>query len=90
MKQEISKLLSYALSAYLDGFETAEAVLDVLDHDKRIFIEKKMMAYRSAIENKLPFSEVKALHDELRVILKVFKEYCLQQNFQSSDFLKAH
>ncbi|MFI4956104.1 MAG: FTR1 family protein [Gammaproteobacteria bacterium] len=60
----------YALAAYLDGFETAEPVLDVLDHENRLFIEKKMMAYREAVKSGKPLADVKVQYAELVEILK--------------------
>jgi high-affinity iron transporter len=60
----------YALAAYLDGFETAEPVLDVLDHENRLFIEKKMMAYREAIKSGQPLEGVQVQYAELVEILK--------------------
>jgi high-affinity iron transporter len=38
-----------ALSAYLEGFELAEAALDAVDRDLRQQIEEQMMAYRELI-----------------------------------------
>lgn len=64
------KAYQLALSAYLDGFETAEAVLDIIDRDQRIMLEEKMMAYRMAIEKGLVENDVRALHDELQGLLR--------------------
>ncbi len=64
----------YALSAYLDGFETAEAILDVMDRDQRILIEQKMMAFRMAIEKKQTIKEVQNLYDELYVLLTTVQD----------------
>lgn len=71
----------FALSAYLDGFETAEAVLDILDRDKRIFLEQKMMAFRAAIENNEPLDSVKAQYEELRDLL-----ISVQNNLPTTQF----
>lgn len=60
----------FALSAYLDGFETAEAVVDILDHDKRILIETKMLNFRSAIEKHVSEGELRLLHEQLESLLK--------------------
>lgn len=68
-KHDAKAAYQYALSAYLDGFETAEAVLDVLDRDKRMLIEQKMMAYREAIKNELPIEDVKAQYVALKDML---------------------
>jgi high-affinity iron transporter len=43
--------LQVAISAYLEGFELAEADLDRLDHSLRNRIEQDMMAYRNLIKN---------------------------------------
>lgn len=38
-----------AISAYLEGFELAEAGLDRIDHDLRLHIEQEMMEYRNLL-----------------------------------------
>lgn len=43
--------LQAAISAYLEGFEFAEAGLDRVDHDLRNRIEQDMMAYRNLIKS---------------------------------------
>jgi len=43
--------LQAAISAYLEGFELAEAGLDRVDHSLRNRIEQDMMAYRNLIKN---------------------------------------
>lgn len=43
--------LQAAISAYLEGFELAEADLDRVDHSLRNRIEQDMMAYRNLIKN---------------------------------------
>lgn len=64
----------FALSAYLDGFETAEAVLDILDRDQRLLLEEKLMAFRQAIEKHVSIDELRGLHDELLQLLKGVQE----------------
>lgn len=66
---DVKAAYQHALSAYLDGFETAEAVLDVLDRDKRLQIEKQMMAFREAIKSEKPLTEIEAQYEALRATL---------------------
>jgi high-affinity iron transporter len=74
----------FALSAYLDGFETAEAVIDILDHDKRLEIEAKMMDFRSAIEKKESFDQVKQQYGELRDLLMGVQKHLPATEFSNS------
>ncbi len=67
--QDPKAAYQYALSAYLDGFETAEAVLDVLDRTQRIVIEKQMMDFRAAIEKGVPIETLKTQYEALRMVL---------------------
>lgn len=58
-----------ALSAYLDGFETAEAAIDLVDRDKRVYIESKMMNFRNAIEKGVSEGELRLYHSQLVKLL---------------------
>jgi high-affinity iron transporter len=80
----------FALSAYLDGFETAEALLDILDRDKRLFLEEKMMAFRSAIENNESIEQVETQYEELRGLLIGVQEHLPTTEFSNTAvFLSA-
>lgn len=68
-KNDTQAAYQLALSAYLDGFETAEAVIDILDRDQRILIEEKMMAFRLSIEKQVPVEQLQQKYNELRDIL---------------------
>lgn len=55
-----------ALLAYVDGFETAEAVIDVVSgKEVRLDVEARMGAYRRAIEKHEPLEDVQIQYDEL-------------------------
>lgn len=55
-----------ALLAYLEGFETAEAVIDVVSgKEARIALEAQMGAYRSAIESGVALDKVRFQHQML-------------------------
>jgi high-affinity iron transporter len=49
-----------AVSAYLDGFELAEASLDAVDRRLRMAVEAEMMRYRTMINNQEPTAAVEA------------------------------
>jgi high-affinity iron transporter len=49
-----------AVTAYLEGFELAEASIDNVDRGLRARTEQAMMAYRSALQSGAPTAEVEA------------------------------
>lgn len=64
-----------ALSAYLEGFETAEAVIDVVDgEEKRIALEGQLGAYRTAIEVSAPLEKVREQYSVLVKDLTVLRD----------------
>jgi high-affinity iron transporter len=60
----------FALSAYLDGFETAEAALDLVDKDKRLHLEAKLMNFRASIEKGVAEGELRLYHSQLQKMLE--------------------
>lgn len=55
-----------AVSAYLEGFELAEAKLDSVDRALRSRIEAAMLDYRNQVKANAPLATVEALHTELQ------------------------
>ena len=55
-----------AVSAYLEGFELAEAKLDSVDRALRPRIEAAMLDYRNQVKANAPLATVEALHTELQ------------------------
>lgn len=55
-----------AVSAYLEGFELAEAKLDSVDRALRPRIEAAMLDYRNQVKANAPIATVEALHTELQ------------------------
>lgn len=52
-----------AVTAYLEGFELAEAALDTHDHDLRMQTEAAMMGYRNAVKSGQPLAQVETAHN---------------------------
>jgi high-affinity iron transporter len=89
-EQDPKAAYQFALSAYLDGFETAEAVLDILNHDQRILLEKKMIAFRSAIEARVPLETLQTQYQELKGLLTQVQESLPTTQFSApAIFLSA-
>jgi len=59
-----------ALSAYLDGFELAEARVAAARPELRSGVERAMLAYREALRRHAPVEEVARLHAEARARLE--------------------
>lgn len=71
-----------ALLAYLEGFETAEAVIDVVSgKEARITLEAQMGAYRSAIEASAPLDKVRFQH---QVLVRELAD--LRENLPDAEF----
>ena len=79
-----------AVSAYLEGFELAEAKLDSVDRALRPRIEAAMLEYRNQVKANAPVATVEELHTELQRQLNDAKErlaggaVSLQAQFVSS------
>jgi high-affinity iron transporter len=63
-----------AVSAYLEGFELAEAKLDSVDRALRPRIEAAMLEYRNRVKANAPIDTVEALHAELQRQLREAKD----------------
>ena len=63
-----------AVSAYLEGFELAEAKLDSVDRALRPRIEAAMLDYRNQVKTSAPLATVEARHIELQRLLHDAKE----------------
>jgi high-affinity iron transporter len=61
-----------AISAYLEGFELAEADLDRIDHSRRNRIEQDMLAYRNLIRSG---AEVEAVEQKALGLKKSIEEF---------------
>ena len=55
-----------ALSAYLDGFELAEAQVSAVAPEQRSSVEEAMLAYREALRRGAPMEEVGRLYEAAR------------------------
>ena len=58
-----------AVSAYLDGFELAEASLDTVDRRLRMTVETEMMRYRGLLKSRAEVSAIAATADNLQGLL---------------------
>jgi high-affinity iron transporter len=58
-----------AVSAYLDGFELAEASLDTVDRRLRMAVEAEMMLYRAMLKNRESIAVVEAAAERLQELL---------------------
>jgi high-affinity iron transporter len=63
-----------AVSAYLDGFELAEASLDTVDRRLRMSVEAEMMRYRALLKDGEPVAAAEAQVDRLQVLLTEAQE----------------
>lgn len=59
-----------AITAYLEGFELAEAALSNVDKPLMQQIEKAMMGYRKAVADEIPLSELEQRHQALAALLE--------------------
>jgi high-affinity iron transporter len=63
-----------AISAYLDGFELAEAQLTTADADLTLRIETSMMDFRGLIKARAPIDEVKVAEGRIEELLAQARE----------------
>jgi high-affinity iron transporter len=59
-----------AVTAYLEGFELAEAAIDSADRGLRTRTEQAMMAYRNAVQRGAPAAEVEAAFESAMGLLR--------------------
>ncbi len=59
-----------AVSAYLEGFELAEAKLDSVDRTLRPSIEAAMLDYRNRVKSNAPLESVEAAHADVARMLR--------------------
>lgn len=60
-----SQAYEFAISAYLDGFELAEAQIDSIDPPARTRLEGEMLAFRNAIRAGDPIDTLRQRHDRI-------------------------
>lgn len=66
---DAERAYALALTAYLEGFELAEASLDAVDPALRARTERAMLDYRNAVQQRAPAAAVSALEAAARQLL---------------------
>ncbi|MGH8751003.1 MAG: FTR1 family protein [Burkholderiales bacterium] len=79
-----------AITAYLEGFELAEANIDTVDHALRLRIEEAMTQYRNAIQSGAAINTIEAQHKQLVSMIEEARER-LETRAESAgaDFVSA-